>query len=119
MRRLSRLLAFGAPLLCAVGVALGAYASHAGILPAARERLGLAALFAFGHGLGLMALSYRSTRWLLFARSMLMAGVLAFSGGLAVAVFAGVPAVTAPFGGILLIAGWLVAAAGAGRDLQK
>ncbi len=115
MTGVSRLLAVLAPILCAAGVALGAYASHAAAAPLARERLALAALFAFGHGIGLVALQSRSSRLAIAARSMLAVGVLLFSGSLAGAALAGLPTVAAPLGGMLLIAGWLLVAVDAAR----
>jgi uncharacterized membrane protein YgdD (TMEM256/DUF423 family) len=110
----ARVLAVLAPLLCAVGVALGAYASHAAA-PMARQRLGLAALFAFAHGLSLLALASRASRLALAARWMLAIGVLLFSGSLAAAALAGLPSLAAPLGGMLLIAAWLLLAIDAAR----
>lgn len=100
------------PVLCAVGVGLGAYASHAGE-GADRARLGLAALFAFGHGLALIALETgaRPSRMGAVARASLLAGVLLFSGSLAIAALAGWQPQLAPAGGSLLILGWLLVAA--------
>ena len=114
----SRLLAVVAPILCAAGVALGAYASHAAAVPLARERLGLAALFAFGHGLGLVALQSRTSRLAFAARGVLAVGVLLFSGSLAGAALAGLPTVAAPLGGMLMIAGWLLVAVDAARGTR-
>jgi uncharacterized membrane protein YgdD (TMEM256/DUF423 family) len=112
---LARLLAVLAPLYCAAGVALGAYASHGVTDPLARERLGLAALFAFGHGVALVALEGRTSGLALNARCAIAAGVLLFSGGLAAAALAGLPAAVAPGGGMLLIAGWVLLAIDAAR----
>jgi uncharacterized membrane protein YgdD (TMEM256/DUF423 family) len=112
--RPSRSLAVLAPLLCAAGVALGAYASHAAA-PLARQRLGLAAAFAFAHGLALLALESRATRIAFAARWMLAAGVLLFAGSLAGAALAGLPTLAAPLGGLLMIAAWLLLAADAAR----
>lgn len=99
-----------APLFCAIGVALGAYASHATAGPLMRERLGLAALFAFGHGLGLIALDRRTSLLARIARWLLVLGVVLFSGSLAGAALFGLPTLAAPFGGSLLIVGWIVVA---------
>ncbi len=107
---LARITSAVAPLFCAIGVALGAYASHATAGPLARERLGLAALFAFGHGLGLIALAARASVLARIARLLLVLGVVLFSGSLAGAAMFGLPTVAAPFGGSLLILGWLVLA---------
>ena len=112
---LGRLLAIVAPLYCAVGVGLGAYASHGSLAPLSRERLGLAALFAFGHGVALVALHGRDSSLAVLARCALAAGVLLFSGGLAAAALAGLPAAVAPGGGLLMILGWVLVAADAAR----
>lgn len=119
MKGASRLLAVLAPILCAAGVALGAYASHATAVPLARERLGLAAVFAFAHGLGLLALGSRASRIALAARWMLAIGVLLFSGSLTGAALAGLPTSAAPLGGMLMIAGWLLVAVDAARDASQ
>ncbi len=92
---------------CAASVALGAYASHAAQAQA-RQRIGLAALFAFAHALSLIMLSTRSSRLALAGRSMLAAGIVLFSGSLAMAGFFETSTVAAPFGGTLFILGWLV-----------
>ncbi len=102
-----RLSASGA-LLCALSVALAAYASHAAA-PGQGERLGLAAAFAFGHGLALMLAVGKATLARL-ARACWLLGVAGFSGGLVFAAFTGGRAATAPFGGSLLILGWLLLA---------
>lgn len=103
------------PILCAAGVASGAYASHASLDPLARERLGMAAMFAFGHGLGLIALHARASRVAVVARWVLAAGVTLFSGSVAVAALAGLHALAAPAGGALMIGGWLLVAVDAAR----
>jgi uncharacterized membrane protein YgdD (TMEM256/DUF423 family) len=105
----ARLLRAFPPLLCAAGVGLGAYASHAAEGVDA-HRLGLAALFAFGHGVALVALEggARASRLSTLARIALLLGVLLFSGSLAGAALAGTPVALAPAGGSLLILGWLL-----------
>jgi uncharacterized membrane protein YgdD (TMEM256/DUF423 family) len=100
--------AFGA-LLCAGAVALAAYASH-GAEAAQASRLGLAAAFAFAHGLALVVLSPRRTPLAGLVRLLVVLGVVGFSGGLWVAAWRGGGAPTAPIGGALLIAAWLLAA---------
>lgn len=112
----ARPLAVLAPLYCCAGVALGAYASHGSLDPQARERLALAALFAFGHGLGLLSLQGRGSRLALLARWAIAAGVVLFSGSLAAAALAQFPPAAAPAGGMLMIAGWLLLALDAARD---
>ena len=105
----ARLLAAVGALLCGLSVALGAYAAHAAG-PEARSRLALAAAFAFGHGLALLVLRGRTGAVALAARSALLAGALLFAGSLAFAAMSGGRAPLAPFGGTLLILGWLLAA---------
>jgi uncharacterized membrane protein YgdD (TMEM256/DUF423 family) len=104
------LAAFGA-LACGVAVGLGAYASH-GLDGDAARRVGLAALFAFGHGLALLLLAPAAgTRLRLTGLSGLALGVLLFSGSLLAAVFLSAPTLLAPTGGMLLMLGWLAIAA--------
>lgn len=103
-------------MLAAASVGLAAYASH---VAATGEgaRLMLAAVFAFGHGLALAALAPRAPgRLALAALGALLAGVLLFCGSLAAAHFLGLPTRLAPFGGALMIAGWLLHAVAALRD---
>ena len=101
--------------LAAAGVALSAYAAHAaeGV---ARANLQSAALFALVHGVALAALSRQTPHRLgTAALSMLLIGVLLFSGSLVAAHFFGAPTRLAPAGGSLLILGWLLYAADAFR----
>jgi uncharacterized membrane protein YgdD (TMEM256/DUF423 family) len=105
----SRLFAAAGALLCGIAVALGALASHLAT-PEARPRLALAAAFAFGHGLAMLLLRSRDGGLALVARSTLLAGVLLFAGSLVFAAFSGGRAMLAPFGGSLLMLGWLLAA---------
>jgi uncharacterized membrane protein YgdD (TMEM256/DUF423 family) len=105
----ARLFASAGALLCGLAVALGALASHAAA-PDARPRLALAAAFAFGHGLALLVLRARAGRLALVARVVLLAGVLLFAGSLAWAAASGGHARLAPFGGTLLMLGWLLVA---------
>lgn len=103
------LAALGA-LLAGAAVGLAAYASH-GAEPAARERLLLAAAFAFGHGLGLALLAPDARRRLSQAACWSLAvGTVLFAGSLAGAALAGLPTRLAPLGGMLLMAGWLALA---------
>jgi uncharacterized membrane protein YgdD (TMEM256/DUF423 family) len=107
--------AFGA-LACACSVGLGAYASHAAD-GQAQLRLGLAALFAFGHGLALQALARPAGGdWLRIALAAMALGLCLFSGSLVAAVFAAAPTTLAPMGGLLLIAAWVMLAIAAFRD---
>lgn len=95
-------------MLAACAVALAAYAAH-GTEGDAQARLIQAAAFAFGHGLALAALAPLAQRRRgLLALVAMLAGVLLFSGSLAGAVFAHLPTTLAPFGGMLMIGGWLL-----------
>ena len=108
------LAAFGA-LACGVAVGLGAYASH-GLDGEAARRVGLAALFAFGHGMALLLLAPGAgTRLRTAGLSALAVGLLLFSGSLLAAVFLSASTALAPLGGILLMLGWLAVAADALR----
>jgi uncharacterized membrane protein YgdD (TMEM256/DUF423 family) len=98
-----------AALFCGASVALGAYAAHAAD-PQARQRLALAAAFAFGHGLALLAMRDRNGLLALATRGCFLAGVVLVSGSLAGAALRGLPTGLAPIGGSLLILGWLLAA---------
>ncbi|MCA0395180.1 MAG: DUF423 domain-containing protein [Proteobacteria bacterium] len=105
----SRVLAAAGAVLAAASVALSAYAAH-GAAAEAQPQLQLAALFGFGHGLALAALARGPARRLLARASLvlLLVGTLLFSGALvAKYAFAGSSA-PAPFGGSLLIVGWLL-----------
>ena len=109
----SRALIAGGAVLAATGIALSAYAAHGG---EGRASLQMAALFAFGHGIALAALAPSAMRALArSALAMLLLGVLLFSGSLTAAHFHGMPTTLAPFGGGLMILGWLVFAADALR----
>jgi uncharacterized membrane protein YgdD (TMEM256/DUF423 family) len=104
----ARIFAAIGALLCGLSVAAGAYAAHAAD-PAAARRLAIAALFAFGHGLALLALRARAGKLALTVRALLLAGVLLFAGSLAWAATMGGQPRLAPLGGTLLMLGWLVA----------
>lgn len=103
-----RLLGAVGSVLAGLAVALSAYAMHAA-LPEAQVRLVQAAAFGFGHGLALAALAPLAQRFVaLLALALLLAGVLLFAGSLAAAALLGAPTVLAPFGGGLMIVGWLL-----------
>lgn len=96
-------------LLAGAAVALAAYAAHGQIDALGQSRLQSAALYAFGHGIALTALTAGTTRRL--GRTglyLLLLGTLVFSGSLALNVLAGVSSQFAPVGGIALILGWVV-----------
>lgn len=109
MRWLAALGAFA----CAVAVGLGAYAMH-GALPAHdHERLVIAAVFLFAHGLALAALAPgAATRLRRAGLLALLGGTLLFSGSLVGAALFGIEPRLAPVGGSTLILGWLLVAAG-------
>ncbi len=101
--------AFGA-VLAALSLALAAYAEHAGT-PATQSHLMLAAAFGFGHGLALAALAPLAQRpTALLALASMLLGVLLFSGSLALSALMGLPTVLVPFGGALMMGGWLLLA---------
>jgi uncharacterized membrane protein YgdD (TMEM256/DUF423 family) len=111
-----RLLAAGGALLAGCAVALAAYAGH-GAEGLAQSRLQTAAAFAFGHGLALASLAPRAaSRLVRIALAGLLAGTLLFAGGVAAAALGASGGGTAPFGGTLLIAAWLLYAVAALRS---
>jgi len=112
---IDRLLAAAGALACGLAVALGAYASH-GLDGDDARRAGLAALFAFGHGLALQWLAREDASGLRrMAAVVMLLGLVLFAGSLCGAVFLGWPTRLAPAGGLLLMMGWLLAAADAAR----
>ncbi|MGY6517904.1 MAG: DUF423 domain-containing protein [Lysobacteraceae bacterium] len=111
----SRWLAAAGALCAGLAVGLGAYAAH-GAEGEAASRLGLAALFLFGHGLALAALAPRALRNLgQFALSLILLGVLLFSGTLGLAALFNLPTTVAPWGGTMMMLGWVLYAADALR----
>ncbi len=112
MRQRGWFTVFGS-LLAAVAVGLSAYAAHAGLDAQARHWLEQAALFAFGHGVALAALGPLAVRKLAFSGLLCIAlGVLLFSGSLALAALWGFPTRAAPWGGTLMMLGWVLHAFG-------
>ena len=102
-----RLLAACGALLLAAAVALAAYAAH-GVEGEAQARLNTAAAFAFGHGLALAVLAPRAhARLARLVLAALLLGTLLFCGGVVAVTLFGVSLGVAPFGGTLLIVGWL------------
>ena len=106
-------------ILAALGVGLGAFGAHSLKTVVGPELL---AVFETGvryqmyHALGLLALAWAISRWperrLSIAAWMLLAGTVVFSGSLYLLVLTGARwfgAIT-PFGGALLIAGWVFVA---------
>lgn len=109
MRKLSNSLAVFAALVCGISVALSAYARHAAI-GQRKEWLTLAALFAFGHGLALIALAQRDSHFSLMVKCTLVLGMVLFSGSLVMAAFFETSTAFVPMGGMVLILGWLLLA---------
>ncbi len=96
-------------LLAAAGVAGSAWASHGVADPQDAQRLQLAALFGFGHGLALAALAPQVRGRLgVLAACLLLVGTCLFSGSLAAHALADMSTRLAPAGGLALIAGWLL-----------
>lgn len=99
-----------------LGVILGAFGAHA-----MRDRLSADMLrvwetavnYQFWHALALLALGVLASRlagaWLTAAGAAFVLGVLLFSGSLYLLAFSGVRVLGAvtPFGGLLLIGGWI------------
>ena len=108
-----------AALLLALATALGAIASHAlgGSLDAdALHSFETAVQYQFIHSLGLLAVAIlaerRPSRPLLLGASLLLTGILLFCGGVYASSLDGPRWIArlAPAGGVILIAGWLLAA---------
>ena len=104
-----RLAGAGGALCAGAGVAMAAYASH-GVTGQAASWLQTAALFAFGHGAAVALLSALPARALRLAMALLLVGMLLFSGSLAGAALLAWPTALAPFGGSLMMLGWLLLA---------
>lgn len=110
-----RALCSAGAVLAAAGVGLSAYAAHAADA-AARGNLQSAALFVLTHGIALAVLSRQTPHRLgTGALTLLLIGVLLFSGSLVAAHLFGTPTRLAPMGGSLMILGWLLYAADAFR----
>ena len=107
--RSERILTAGGAFACALAVALGAYAMHATLAARDHERLAIAAVFAFAHGLALAVLAPQAaSRWRRVSLYIHAIGTILFSGSLTLAATAGWAPMLAPFGGGLLILGWLL-----------
>ena len=115
-QRKPSLLAFSGAVFAALAVALGAYAAHGVADAHAQSNLQSAALYAFGHGIALAALTAGTSGSLGRAGLyLLLVGTLLFSGSLALAALTQVNARLAPAGGIGLMLGWLLWAVDAVR----
>ena len=96
-------------LACGGAVGIGAYAMHGASTPQNHERLVIAALFLFAHGLALAALAPGTRSRLRQAGFLgLMIGTALFVGSLVLAALLGIAPTLAPFGGSLLMLGWLL-----------
>jgi len=105
--------------LAGLGVVFGAFGAHAlkaSLSPKMLSTFETGVRYQMYHALGLLALAWAISRWperrLSFAAWMLLAGTAVFSGSLYLLVLTGARwfgAIT-PFGGALLIAGWLFVA---------
>jgi len=119
MTRAARRLLIAGALLVALATLVGALGAHVlkPRLPVDRyEVLQTAVQYQFFHALGLLAIGliaeYRPGRLIHAAGTLVLVGVLLFSGSL-YAILAGAPSMVGavtPLGGLCLIAGWLAAA---------
>ena len=110
VRSSPRWLAAAGALCAGASVAAAAYASH-GLEGEAQSRMATAAAFAFGHGVVLVALARQApARLARAALATMLLGLLLFSGSLAGAALAGWPTRAAPWGGMLMMLGWLLLA---------
>ncbi len=93
-------------LVCALSVAMSAYASH-GLEGDSQDRMLMASYFAFAHGLSLIVLVCRSaSRSHLLACSLMLCGLFLFAGSLALAAIWHTSTALAPMGGMALILAW-------------
>jgi len=107
--RSMRVLAGIGALACGAAVGVGAYAMHGALTPQNHERLAVAAVFLFAHGLALAALAPGTRSRLRQAGFLaLMIGTILFAGSLALAALLGIAPTLAPIGGSLLMLGWLL-----------
>lgn len=105
-------------IILAVGVALGAIASHAAGRaphPDAARLLQVAVLYQLVHGIALVLAGvlarFGQTRWLALSGAAFLLGIACFCGSLYWLAFTGVSAgAAAPVGGFAFIAGWILLA---------
>jgi uncharacterized membrane protein YgdD (TMEM256/DUF423 family) len=104
-----------------LGVALGAFAAHAlkgSLAPELLAAFETGVRYQLYHALALMAVAWASTRWpgkMLNAGGLLLfVGMLFFSGSLYALSLTGIRGLgmITPFGGLMLLAGWLCVAWG-------
>jgi uncharacterized membrane protein YgdD (TMEM256/DUF423 family) len=116
---MARVLLAGGALALALAVALGAISAHAAkgaAHPEAARLLQTAVLYQLVHGLGVVVVAVLlhavTTRWLIAAGVLHLAGILLFCGSLYVLAYTGRSlGPVAPLGGLAFIAGWLALAA--------
>jgi uncharacterized membrane protein YgdD (TMEM256/DUF423 family) len=105
----------------ALAVALGAFGAHAlreRLGPRASETFETAVRYQMYHALGLMAIAFAWTRgsadWIIWAGWAMLVGIVLFSGSLYALTLTGIRrlGLITPFGGIALLAGWLLLALG-------
>lgn len=124
----SRIVLCLAGVLIALATVLGAAGAHAlkdSLSPERLDTFEVAVRYHFFHALGLLGIGIlmrlAASRALSFAAASIVAGIVLFSGSLYALSF-GAPkgfGLVTPFGGLLLIAGWVVFAAGACRSTSR
>jgi uncharacterized membrane protein YgdD (TMEM256/DUF423 family) len=99
-----------AALLGLTAVALGAVAAHAVAEPHASQALERASLYQLIHALVLLYATGLSGKAALFARILLLSGIVLFCGSIELKYLFSVAqaAIVAPTGGIALMLGWLM-----------
>jgi uncharacterized membrane protein YgdD (TMEM256/DUF423 family) len=117
MATLTRLILLAGSLAMALGVAAGAYASHAAkgaSHPDAARLLQTAVLYMLVHGLGIIAAGILArpvaSPWLVASAALHLAGIVLFCGSLWMLAMSGRSLGVAPIGGLCFIAGWLALA---------
>lgn len=116
--RARALLSFAAVVLLVATIG-GALGSHvlSGLDERALQSFATAVQFAFWHGLGVIGLTLAALRgiggrWLWGAAALLAAGTLLFCGSIFARTLGAPPGIVAvaPYGGVLLMAGWALTA---------
>lgn len=114
MPALAKLMLACGAIVMALGVAAGAYASHAAkdaVHADAARLLQTAVLYVLVHGLGIIAAGVLArtlaSPWLVASAALHVAGIVLFCGSLWVLAMTGKSLGVAPFGGLCFIAGWL------------
>jgi len=114
-------------LLGATGVAAGAFGAHAlrdALEPRLLDVFETGARYQLFHAVALLVIgalmAQRPSHAMTWAARLMTAGTLVFAGSLYALALTGIRALGAitPIGGVLLIAGWMGAAVGAGRSAR-